>query len=354
MQSFLFVTLICHYAMFFVGHCFKLGMVGKQKEVVKTRSPQIRWYPNMEAILVEVLLEELATGGKRADNGWRKESLKRTADEINMRLGMNCVSDNVRSRLKTMRLAWQVAKHAVEASGFGLSFNKETKRIDGDENAWESYVKAHPLAKTLRQKSFPYYDECCLIFATDYATGEGGNSGFDDDMVDGDDSRQTQRDGGDDSDAGESSAFGAPQMLVGILLKPRVVLSGRWAKIAEALKPEPQEEEVDQIDLLKDALQSLPDMNPELFLRSLDLLVENDRFIKWAGVGGVCGGVVVEWWWCDTAAAVLLLLVLLCIGRNTCFITYPLVHLLYPFIEKLWSVGGKCVCCLFVDADMSF
>ncbi|KAF9592057.1 hypothetical protein IFM89_011807 [Coptis chinensis] len=117
-------------------------MARKQKKVVKTRSPQIRWYPNMEAILVEVLLEELATGGKRADNGWRKESLKRTADEINTRLGMNCVSDNVRSRLKTMRLAWQVAKHAVDASGFGLSFNKETKRIDADENAWESYVKA--------------------------------------------------------------------------------------------------------------------------------------------------------------------------------------------------------------------
>ncbi|KAF9623372.1 hypothetical protein IFM89_001292 [Coptis chinensis] len=90
----------------------------------------------------------------------------------------------------------------LDASGFGLSFNKETKRIDADENAWESYVKV--------RKSFPYYDECCLIFGNDYATGEGGNSGFDDDMVDGDDSRQTQGDGGDDSDASESSAFGAP------------------------------------------------------------------------------------------------------------------------------------------------
>ncbi|KAF9598951.1 hypothetical protein IFM89_033149 [Coptis chinensis] len=245
-------------------------MAGKQKEVVKTRSPQIRCYPNMEAILVEVLLEELATGGKRADNGWMKKSLKRTADEINTRLGMNCVSDNVRSRLKTMRLACQVAKHAVDASGFGLSFNKETKRIDADEHG-----RAHPLAKTLRQKSFPYYDECCLIFGNDYASGEGGNSGVDDDMVDGDDSRQTQGDGGDDSDVGESSAFGAPSDTGGDTSQTESV-----AKIVEALKPEPQEEEVDQIDLLKDSLQSLPDMNPELFLRSLDLLVENDRLIK--------------------------------------------------------------------------
>ncbi|KAF9595679.1 hypothetical protein IFM89_002583 [Coptis chinensis] len=47
----------------------------------------------MEAILVEVLLEEAASGGKKADNGWRTESLKRTADEINRQLNMTLVSD---------------------------------------------------------------------------------------------------------------------------------------------------------------------------------------------------------------------------------------------------------------------
>ncbi|KAF9607088.1 hypothetical protein IFM89_032204 [Coptis chinensis] len=190
--------------------------------------------------------------------------------------------DNVRSRLKTMRLAWQVAKHAVDVSGFGLSFNKETKRIDVDENAWESYVKAHPLANTLRQKSFPYYDKCCLIFGNDYATGEGGNSGFDDDMVDGDTSRDTsQTESGPRSTTPTSKKTRKSRFFEDIPEPPSFkVLTEAVAKIAEALKPEPQEEEVDQIDLLKDALQSLPDMNPELFLRSLDLLVENDRLIK--------------------------------------------------------------------------
>ncbi|KAF9622858.1 hypothetical protein IFM89_034988 [Coptis chinensis] len=112
----------------------------------RKRSSQIRWFPNMETILVEVLLEELANGAGGADNGWRKESLKHH-DEINSRLGMNLVSDNVRSRLKTMKAAWLVAKHANDASGFGLAFNKETKRIDADDNAWESYIKAHPRGK---------------------------------------------------------------------------------------------------------------------------------------------------------------------------------------------------------------
>ncbi|KAF9591287.1 hypothetical protein IFM89_003238 [Coptis chinensis] len=175
---------------------------------------------------------------------------------------MNCVSDNVRSRLKTMRLAWQVTKHAVDASGFGLSFNKRTKRIDADENAWESYVKAHPLANTLRQKSFPYYDECCLIFGNDYATREGGNSGFDDDMVDGDDSRQTQGDGGDDSDASESSAFGAPSDTGGDTSQTE---SGPRSTTPTSKKTRKS--------------RFFEDIH-DLRLRSLDLLVENDRLIK--------------------------------------------------------------------------
>ncbi|KAF9593050.1 hypothetical protein IFM89_020057 [Coptis chinensis] len=117
---------------------------------------------------------------------------------------------------------------------------------------------------------------------------KGGNSGFDDDMVDGDDSRQTQGDGGDDSDASESSTFGAPSDTSGdtsqtesgprsttptskktrksrffedILNPPFKVLSG-GDKIARPSNREPQEEEVDQIDLLKDALRvSSSDMN---------------------------------------------------------------------------------------------
>ncbi|KAF9603340.1 hypothetical protein IFM89_034689 [Coptis chinensis] len=144
------------------------------------RSAQIRWFPNMETILVEVLLEELASGGKKADNGWRKESLK-------------------------LKAAWLVAKHAVDASGFGLAFNKETKRIDADDNAWESYIKAHLGASSLKQKMFPFYDECCILLGNDHATGVGAILGS---MIWTQIWEETQGSGGDDSKVAESEAGG--------------------------------------------------------------------------------------------------------------------------------------------------
>ncbi|KAF9611840.1 hypothetical protein IFM89_035825 [Coptis chinensis] len=220
----------------------------------------------METILLEVLLEELANGGRRADNGWRKESLKRTADEINSRVGMNLVSDN-------------------------------TKRIDADDNALESYIKAHPGASSLKQKMFPYYDECCILFGNDHATREGGNTGFDDMETDSRDNiEETQGGGGDAPEVAEGKADGAAtsqtesvqntttptakksrksRFFEDIPEPPSFkVFTDAVVELAKALKP-PEPVPVvfapKPIELLKDALHSLPDMNPELYLRSLDL-----------------------------------------------------------------------------------
>ncbi|KAF9589143.1 hypothetical protein IFM89_019459 [Coptis chinensis] len=125
------------------------------------------------------------------------------------------------------------------------------------------------VGKHSRQNHFLTMTECCLIFGNDYATGEEGNSGFDDDMVDGGKPKEM---GVTILDASESSLLVLPQILV---------LSKRWQNCRPSNR-EPQEEEVDQIDLLKDALQSLPDMNLSFFLKVwLDFaLVENDRLIK--------------------------------------------------------------------------
>ncbi|KAF9619725.1 hypothetical protein IFM89_009067 [Coptis chinensis] len=86
---------------------------------------------------------------------------------------MSIGNDNVRSRLKTMKKDYLAAKAAVEASGFGFSYNLQTKCIDADHVAWEEYCKAHPTARPLRKKMFPHFEEACIVFGSDVATGKG-------------------------------------------------------------------------------------------------------------------------------------------------------------------------------------
>ncbi|KAF9601978.1 hypothetical protein IFM89_024524 [Coptis chinensis] len=215
---------------------------GKCKDCEKTNKTQVRWYPNMEAILAEVLLEEAATGGKKADNGWKTESLKRIADEINRRLNMTLVFDNVRS----------------------------SKKIDADDDAWASYVKAHPEAKTLRQKMFPHYDQRCIIFGKNFATGEGGNSGFDGDItvsyvnLGGSPGDGSQVDSEVKSTA-PTAKKGKKSMLFEDIPKPLSfkVFTEAVVEIAKSFKAP-----VKPIEMLKEALKAFPDMEPELYLRS--------------------------------------------------------------------------------------
>ncbi|KAF9615957.1 hypothetical protein IFM89_027363 [Coptis chinensis] len=175
----------------------------------------------METILVEVLLEELANGGRRADNGWRKDSLKCTADEINSRLGMNLVSDNRRGNTGFDDMETDSGDNIEETQGGGGDAPKVAEsEADGAATSQTESVQntTTPTAKKSRKSRF-----------------------FED----------------------------IPKPLSFKVFTDAVV------ELAKALKPpEPVPVVVapKPIELLKDVLHSLPDMNPELYLRSLDLL----------------------------------------------------------------------------------
>uniref|UniRef100_A0A9I9CFF7 Retrotransposon protein n=1 Tax=Cucumis melo TaxID=3656 RepID=A0A9I9CFF7_CUCME len=56
-------------------------------------------------------------------------------------------------------------------SRFG--WNDEAKCIIGENDLSDNWVRIHPVAKALLNKSFPYYDELAYVFKKDRATGRG-------------------------------------------------------------------------------------------------------------------------------------------------------------------------------------
>ncbi|KAF9619891.1 hypothetical protein IFM89_009673 [Coptis chinensis] len=291
--------------------------VVSEGEVTKPPVPrhkQIRWYPSMDEILIEVLLEKTLNGlGRKSDNGWKPETLKEVAEAVNQQLNMSIGNDNVRSTLKTMKKDYLAAKMAVEASGFGFSYNLQTKCIDADHAAWEEYCKAHPTARPLRKKMFPHFEEACIVFGSDVATGEGGNAGHDDEEVVildeevGDEGAENTEEESSqppsphpnandgDSSPGESFVVGdSTQAGSRRTTTPPLVKRKRSRLGLEAMPPPPDFKElteavrqltnaftpVDPSTLLIAALEELPNMEPDLMLRALDLLVENEALLK--------------------------------------------------------------------------
>ncbi|KAF9619305.1 hypothetical protein IFM89_006492 [Coptis chinensis] len=299
------------------GNSSKGKGVVSEGEVTKPpvpRQKQICWYPSIDEILIEVLLEKTLNGlGRKSDNGWKPKTLKEVAEAVNKRLNISIGNENVRFRPKTMKKDYLAAKAAVEASGFGFSYNLQTKCIDANHVAWEEYCKAHPTARPLRKKLFPHFEEACIVFRSDVATGEWGNARHDDEEVVildeevGDEGAEnTEEDSSQppsphsntndgDSSPGESFVVGDfTQAGSRRITTPPLVKRKRSRLGLEAIPPPPDFKEltetmrqltnaftpIDPSTLLIATLEELPNMEPDLMLRALDLLVENEPLLK--------------------------------------------------------------------------
>ncbi|KAF9588102.1 hypothetical protein IFM89_007578 [Coptis chinensis] len=265
---------------------------------------QVTWYSLMDEILIEVLLEKTLNGlGKKSNNGWKPETLKEVAKAMNQRLNMSIGSENVRSWLKTMKKDYLAAKAVVEDSGFDFSYNQQTKGIDADHMAWKEYCKM-----------FPHFEEACVVFESDVATGEGGKAGHDNEKVVildeevGDEradnikeessqppSPHPNENDVDSSQGGESLVAGCTSQAGSHhITTPPLVKRKRSRLGLEAMPPPPYFKElteavrqltsafnlVEPTTLLLDVLGALPNMEPDIMLRAFDLLGENEQLLK--------------------------------------------------------------------------
>ncbi|KAF9597103.1 hypothetical protein IFM89_015932 [Coptis chinensis] len=301
------------------GHNSSKGKrVVTECEVTKppvARQKQVHWYPLMDEILIEVLLEKTLNGlDKKTDNGWKPETLKDVAEAVNQQLNMSIGSENVRSRLKIMKKDYLVAKAVVKASGFGFSYNQQTKGINADHVAWEEYCKAHPTTRPLRKKIFPHFEEACVVFGSDVATREGGNAGHNNEEVVildeevGDKGVDNIEKGSsqppsphpnvndvDSSQGGESFVAGCTSQAGSRrITTPPLVKRKRSRLGLEAMPPPPDFKElteamrqltsafnpIEPTTLLLDALEALPNMEPDIMLMAFDLLGENEQLLK--------------------------------------------------------------------------
>ncbi|KAK9128697.1 hypothetical protein Syun_017494 [Stephania yunnanensis] len=120
------------------GRCSREDSHGDSADNSKTS--RRKWSHAEDVALVNVMVEMVASGVYKCDNGFKPGYLTKVEEALNR------TSDS--------------------------NFDSTSNMVTAPEDVWEDYLKNYPEARPWRLKSFPHYENCCIIFGNDRATGE--------------------------------------------------------------------------------------------------------------------------------------------------------------------------------------
>ncbi|KAI8539340.1 hypothetical protein RHMOL_Rhmol09G0174700 [Rhododendron molle] len=151
------------------------AMATNDVEVVEVEGPtkqkRRNWKKTEEEALMKYMLNEAAERWK-AENGFKTGYFTHLEKELHKVLpGCNLKAHpHIDSKVRYWKSCWAKIVDITNLSGFG--WDNVNKRIDVEQEVWDVYEKAHPQkAKGLYGKSFPDFDDWCVLFGKDRATG---------------------------------------------------------------------------------------------------------------------------------------------------------------------------------------
>ncbi|KAL8502645.1 hypothetical protein ACS0TY_021685 [Phlomoides rotata] len=150
----------------------ELPVDGQKDEKQKTIKTYRVWTQLEEEALIKCLKEIIPQGWK-VDNGFKVGYLRELEKEMTKIFPGTDIRlyPHIHSKFHVWKKDYSSIVSVLSKSGIG--WNNTTKTIDVEqEEAWEAYKRVDTNARTMHNKSWPYYDDWCEIFGKDRETGE--------------------------------------------------------------------------------------------------------------------------------------------------------------------------------------
>ncbi|KAK9162512.1 hypothetical protein Syun_003414 [Stephania yunnanensis] len=147
-----------------------------------SKTSRRKWSHAEDVALVNVMVEMVASGVYKCDDGFKPGYSTKVEEALNTTCPNSGIKarPHIESRLKSLKKDWFIVNDMIcdirhGTSGFG--FYSTSNMVTAPEDVWEDYLKYHwlrnyPKARPWRLKSFPHYENYCIIFRNDRATGE--------------------------------------------------------------------------------------------------------------------------------------------------------------------------------------
>ncbi|KAL7210786.1 hypothetical protein ACSBR2_013790 [Camellia fascicularis] len=132
------------------------------------------WTKREELFLISAMRDLCNDPKWKVDNGQFKSGFY---GELEKRIVMTFPGSDlhacphIESKIKIWRKHYGLLYEMTKLSGFGWNNTEKMVLVDSDD-VWENFVRRQPSASSMRNKSFPYYEDWLVLFGKERATGE--------------------------------------------------------------------------------------------------------------------------------------------------------------------------------------
>ncbi|PON78101.1 hypothetical protein TorRG33x02_239380 [Trema orientale] len=132
------------------------------------------WTTDENNKLIEALLEIHNEGKFKAEGNFKACHLTVIERYLEIHLpGCGLKAEpHIESRMKTLKAQFYIVHEmltGLNCSGFGCDADR--KLMYAEKLVWDAYLQSHKEATPFKHKAFPYYEDLCLVFGKDRATG---------------------------------------------------------------------------------------------------------------------------------------------------------------------------------------
>ncbi|XP_076906229.1 uncharacterized protein LOC143562255 [Bidens hawaiensis] len=139
------------------------------------------WTPTMERYFVDLMLEHMQKGN-RVGHTFNKHAWNDMLLVFNAKFGSQYDKDVLKSRYTNLWKQFNDIKSMLGQGGF--SWDEARSMVVAEDYIWDSYIKAHPDARSYKTKSVHSFTDLCLIYGYTTADGRYSRSSHDVDIDD--------------------------------------------------------------------------------------------------------------------------------------------------------------------------
>uniref|UniRef100_A0A2N9HVL4 Myb/SANT-like domain-containing protein n=1 Tax=Fagus sylvatica TaxID=28930 RepID=A0A2N9HVL4_FAGSY len=247
---------------------------------------RINWTRQMDRYFIDLMLEQLHRGNK-IGRTYNMQAWTWMNASFSNKFGLLCDKDVLKDRYWSLRKEYMDVTDLLNHNGF--AWDEIRQKVTADDFVWEAYIKEHPDAIAYRDKILDDYCDLCLIYGNESRNGRLSYSDIKMEI-----NTNTLGMGIDDLIGDIQS----PAMEFEISRQRRKRKSATSStsacvqKVQRTIKEEIQEpcviktylgteedKDYSSIECIVAALQTVPDMDDELFLEACELL-EDERKAK--------------------------------------------------------------------------